>query len=178
MNVQDTGYSPAGDMFELGSKVQVLKKGVFFPARANKLYELYRRHNSIDELDEKTKNLLEEKYFKKGLSEVYEEVKIYHSKYKLDFEVKSEKQKMASIFKWYFSRSSRLALEGDKNHIVDFQVWCGPALGAFNQWVKGTRFEDWKERYVAEIAIFLMEETTKLLEKRIKKIAEQLESVV
>ncbi|WP_234859387.1 ACP S-malonyltransferase [Aquimarina aquimarini] len=178
MNVQDTGYSPAGDMFELGSKVQVLKKGVFFPARANKLYELYRRYNSIDELDEKTKKLLEEKYFKKGLSEVYEEVKIYHREHELNFEAKSEKQKMASIFKWYFSRSSRLALEGDKNHIVDFQIWCGPALGAFNQWVKGTRFENWKERYVSEIAVLLMEETTELLEKRIKKIKKQLESVV
>lgn len=178
MNVQDTGYSPAGDMFELGSKVQVLKKGVFFPARANKLYELYRRHNSIDELDEKTKNLLEEKYFKKSLDEVYEEVEIYHKKYKLDFNIKSEKQKMASIFKWYFSRSSRLALEGDKNNIVDFQVWCGPALGAFNQWVKGTRFEDWKERNVSEIAVFLMEETADLLERRIIEITKQLEGVV
>lgn len=178
MNVQDTGYSPAGDMFELGSKVQVLKKGVFFPARANKLYELYRRYNSIDELDEKTKNLLEEKYFKKSLQDVYEEVKIYHTKYKLDFEVKSEKQKMASIFKWYFSRSSKLALEGDKESIVDFQVWCGPALGAFNQWVKGTRFEDWKQRYVAEIAIFLMDETTQLLEERIKQITEKLKTVI
>jgi trans-AT polyketide synthase/acyltransferase/oxidoreductase domain-containing protein len=33
MNVQDTAYAPAGDMFESGSKVQVLKKGLFFPTR-------------------------------------------------------------------------------------------------------------------------------------------------
>jgi hypothetical protein len=43
MNVQDTAYVPFGDMFEIGSKVQVLKKGLFFPARANKLHDLYRR---------------------------------------------------------------------------------------------------------------------------------------
>ena len=41
INVQDTEYAPAGDMFEIGAKVQVLKRGVFFPARANKLYMLY-----------------------------------------------------------------------------------------------------------------------------------------
>lgn len=29
INVQDTEYAPAGDMFELGAKVQVLKKGLF-----------------------------------------------------------------------------------------------------------------------------------------------------
>lgn len=36
INVQDTDYAPAGDMFEMGAKVQVIRKGVFFPARANK----------------------------------------------------------------------------------------------------------------------------------------------
>ncbi len=41
INVQDTDYAPAGDMFELGARVQVLKKGVFFPARANKVFMLY-----------------------------------------------------------------------------------------------------------------------------------------
>ncbi|MFN8371032.1 MAG: ACP S-malonyltransferase [Bacteriovoracaceae bacterium] len=29
-NVQDTTYAPAGDMFEVGARVQVLKKGLFF----------------------------------------------------------------------------------------------------------------------------------------------------
>src|SRR3954462_15450892 len=41
LNVQDTDYAPAGDMFELGARVQVAKRGLFFPARANRLYELY-----------------------------------------------------------------------------------------------------------------------------------------
>ena len=167
VNIQDTAYAPAGDMFELGSKIQVLKKGVFFPARANKLYELYRRHQSLEELDAKTQALLEEKYFKKPLEVVYQEVTAYHQKHGLDFEVKSDKQKMASVFKWYFSRSNQLALMGDRDHMVDFQIWCGPALGAFNQWVKGSCYEDWQQRHVAEIAKHLMEETSKLLEKQL-----------
>lgn len=55
LNVQDTDYAPAGHMFEIGARVQVAKRGLFFPARANKLYELYQRHSSIDEIDPKTR---------------------------------------------------------------------------------------------------------------------------
>jgi trans-AT polyketide synthase/acyltransferase/oxidoreductase domain-containing protein len=37
--IADVTMAPAGDMFELGVKVQVLKRGLFFPQRAAKLYE-------------------------------------------------------------------------------------------------------------------------------------------
>lgn len=33
INIQDTDYAPAGDMFEQGAKVQVLRRGVFFRSR-------------------------------------------------------------------------------------------------------------------------------------------------
>ena len=36
--------APAADMFEMGVKLQVLKRGTMFPMRAQKLYELYRAH--------------------------------------------------------------------------------------------------------------------------------------
>src|ERR1019366_8424775 len=36
----DTAMAPAADMFEMGVKVQVLKRGTMFPMRAAKLYEL------------------------------------------------------------------------------------------------------------------------------------------
>src|SRR6185437_11150255 len=49
MDIQDTAHVPAGDMFEIGAKVQVAKRGLFFPARASKLYELYQRYASVDE---------------------------------------------------------------------------------------------------------------------------------
>lgn len=53
IDVQDTTYAPVGDMFEIGAKVQVLRKGLFFPARANKLYDLYRQYNSLKEFAKK-----------------------------------------------------------------------------------------------------------------------------
>lgn len=170
MNVQDTEYAPAGDMFELGAKVQVLRKGLFFPARANKLYDLYRQYNSLDEIDEKTRKQIQERYFKRSFEEVYEEVKSYISDREIEDAERNPKHKMALIFKWYFGHSTRLALTGSEDFKVDYQVHCGPALGAFNQWVKGTELEDWRNRHVDEIGKKLMIETAELLNHRIQSI--------
>jgi hypothetical protein len=37
-------------MFELGAKVQVFKRGLLFPGRAKKLYELYRQLDSLEQI--------------------------------------------------------------------------------------------------------------------------------
>ncbi|MDO5976694.1 ACP S-malonyltransferase [Flavivirga jejuensis] len=168
INVQDTGYAPAGDMFEMGAKIQVLKKGVFFSARANKLYDLYRHYNSIDEIDEKTRKRLEARYFKRSFDEIYKEVKKYYTPEEISRAEKNPKQKMAYIFRWYFGYSNELALKGQVDQKVDFQVHCGPALGAFNQWVKGTSLENWRNRHVDEIAEKIMSSSAELLNNRIK----------
>jgi len=168
LGVHDTCYAPAGDMFGLGAKVQVVKKGLFFPVRANKLYEIYRQHNSIDEIDERTRRELEEKYFKRSLDSVYQEAQDFHRKNSPDEIGRAErdpKRKMALIFRWYFAHSLRLALEGRVEDKVDFQIYCGPAMGAFNQWVKGSPLENWRNRHVDEIAQKLMKEAAGLLNR-------------
>jgi trans-AT polyketide synthase/acyltransferase/oxidoreductase domain-containing protein len=172
INVQDTAYAPAGDMFELGARVQVLKRGVFFPARANKLYDLYRHYNSLDEIDEKTKNQLREKYFKRSFEEIYQEVKSFYPPREIERAARNPKYKMALIFRWYFGYSTRLALTGDETDKVNYQVQCGPALGAFNQWVKGTALENWRNRHVDEIGVKLIQETANLLNQRFQALTQ------
>lgn len=172
MNVQDTTYAPAGDMFEIGAKMQVLRKGLFFPARANKLYELYRQHNSLDDIDEKILEQIQEKYFRRNFSEVWQETHTYYLKEKPEEIIKAEqdpKYKMALIFRWYFIHTARLAKQGSEQQRVDYQIHCGPALGAFNQWVKGTSLENWRCRHVDEVAEKLMQETANLLTQRYKR---------
>jgi trans-AT polyketide synthase, acyltransferase and oxidoreductase domains len=168
IDVQDTAYAPAGDMFETGAKIQVLRKGVFFPGRANKLYELYMRHNSLDEIDSQTKKQLEEKYFRRSFEDVWHETKSYSSRINPAFEESglSPKQKMALIFKWYFVHTTRLALRGVEQEKVNYQVHCGPALGAFNQWVKGTALEAWRNRHVSDIAERIMNGAAAVLTTR------------
>lgn len=169
MRVQDTAYAPAGDMFELGARVQVLKRGVFFPARANRLFDLYTHHESLDEIDKATIDLLEKEYFKKSIAEVWDECREYRSQKDYERAMASPKLYMAYVFKWYFAMSNRLALAGKQERKVDFQIHTGPALGAFNQWVKGTDLEKWQARHVDDIAYKLMKETEILLYKAAKQ---------
>lgn len=175
MNVQDTDYAPAGDMFELGAKVQVLKRGVFFPARANKLYSLYMQYNGLHEIPPNVQQQLQERYFKRSFEQIWEDNKLYLASTGRQHEIQaleaSPKQKMARIFKWYFAHTTRLAFAGDDEHRVDFQVHTGPSLGAFNQWVRGSEIESWRNRHVDDIAERLMTATAELLSQYYARLA-------
>jgi trans-AT polyketide synthase/acyltransferase/oxidoreductase domain-containing protein len=78
---------------------------------------------------------------------------------------------MAMMFRWYFAHTTRLALEGVTDRKVDFQVHCGPAMGAFNDWVRGTELELWRNRHVAEIAERLMYAAAELLNDRLESMS-------
>lgn len=167
MNIQDTAFAPAGDMFELGAQVQVLKKGVFFPARANKLYELWKGFSSWDAIDQNTRNQIEKKYFGRTFDDVWAETQQYYSRANPEEVARAQaspKHKMALVFKWYFIHTTRLALEGDVSQSVNYQVHTGPAMGAFNQWLKDDPvLNDWKNRHVDDIAEKLMQEASMVL---------------
>jgi trans-AT polyketide synthase/acyltransferase/oxidoreductase domain-containing protein len=167
--VQDMAYCPAGDMFELGAKVQVFKKGILFPIRAQKLYEIYQSYNAIDEIPASTIEFLEKNIFKMSLKDVWTQTQSYletESPIVLKMAFNNPKVKMASIFKWYFAKSVTYAMEGDLKHKIDFQIHSGPALGAFNEWVKASKFENWRNRHVDEIAEMLMTSTASYLERK------------
>lgn len=170
--VQDTDIVPAGDMFELGAKVQVFKKGLLFPGRAKKLYDLYRQCASIDDIDPKTREQIEQRWFGRGFDEVYDETRRYYHRVMPGVIERAEmnpKQKMALIFRWYFVHTSRLALQGNENHRSDYQIHCGPALGAFNTWVKGTPLESWRNRHVDDMAEKLMAGAAQVLDSRYQR---------
>nr|WP_116137733.1 hypothetical protein [Trinickia diaoshuihuensis] len=75
----------------------------------------------------------------------------------------SAKVRMARVFRWYFAYSSRIAFSGSTGDQANYQVHTGPALGAFNQWVKGTPLEPWTQRHVHTIALALMNATVRSL---------------
>ena len=51
------------------------------------------------------------------------------------------KHKMALVFRSYLGQSSKWAIAGDQDRRLDYQIWCGPAMGAFNAWVRGSFLE-------------------------------------
>ena len=168
-DVPDTAYAPAGDMFEIGARVQVLRRGVFFPARANRLFELYMRHDSLEDIDDRTRQQVEEKYFRRSFADIWQDCLGYWPPAAIAEAERNPKQKMAYVFRWYFGLSGRLALQGVAERKVDFQIYCGPSMGAFNQWVAGGPFTDWRQRSVAAINLHLLEATAMKLQQSISR---------
>ena len=66
------------------------------------------------------------------------------------------KHRMALVFRWYLGRSSGWATAGDDARRTDVQVWCGPAIGAFNDWTRGTFLAEPENRRVVTVAANLM----------------------
>ncbi|OUL25320.1 PfaD family polyunsaturated fatty acid/polyketide biosynthesis protein [Nostoc sp. 106C] len=155
----DVMMAPAADMFEMGVKLQVLKRGTMFPMRAQKLYELYRTYDSIEDIPLAEREKLEKQVFRKTIAEVWEGTAAYLSQRnpeKLGKAVNNPKLKMAVIFRWYLGLSSRWSNTGEKGREVDYQIWCGPAMGSFNDWVRGTYLAEPQNRKVVDVANHLM----------------------
>ena len=70
--------------------------------------------------------------------------------------------RMALVFRWYLGKSSRWAIAGDPARTLDYQLWCGPAMGAFNTWARGSFLEAPANRSVAQIGLNLLEGATVL----------------
>ncbi len=158
-DMADVMMAPAADMFEMGVKLQVLKRGTMFPLKAQKLYEIYRNYNSLEELPASEKERLEKQVFRKSIEEIWQETVAYQSQsnpHKLTKAAKNPKYKMALIFRWYLGLSSRWSNSGEKGREVDYQVWCGPAMGSFNDWVRGSYLSEPNNRRVVDIANQMM----------------------
>ncbi len=151
----DVTMAPSGDMFEMGVKVQVIKRGTMFSMRAAKLYELYRAHSSIEDLPVDERQKLEKTVFRKNLDQIWEETRSFFTERDPRQLAKAEsdpKYKLALVFRWYLGQSPVWANRGDADRRLDYQIWCGPAMGAFNEWVKGSFLEATEQRRVTTVA--------------------------
>ncbi len=177
IDINDTAYAPAGENFESGSIIQVLQRGVNFPDRAKRLYEIYHRYSGLDDIPNSLKTELEQTFFKKPLTEIWQETRSFFLSRGIESEIhraeKNPKHKLALVLRWYFGYSNRIAFEGEENLKKEYQIHTGPALGAFNEWVQGTELENWVYRHVDEIAEKLMCETANLLSERLNYFLEK-----
>ena len=155
----DVTMAPAADMFEMGVKVQVLKRGTMFPLRAAKLYDLYCNYDRFENIPEKQKAVLERDFFRKSFQDEWEQTKNYfaiHDPKQIERARKDPKHKMSLVFRSYLGQSSNWANSGDPLRKIDYQIWCGPAIGAFNQWVKGSFLEKPENRTTVCVAMNLL----------------------
>ena len=159
-DVADVIMAPAADMFELGVKLQVLRRGTMFAVRAQKLYDLYESHASLDEISAADRATLERNVFKAPLDQIWQDTRRFFEERdprEVERAESDPKHKMALVCRWYLGKSSRWAIDGERGRQPDYQIWCGPAMGAFNRWVKGTFLESLDNRSVVQIARNLLE---------------------
>jgi trans-AT polyketide synthase/acyltransferase/oxidoreductase domain-containing protein len=155
----DVAMAPSADMFELGVKVQVLKRGTMFALRAAKLHDLYTRYGSYAEIPANQRDILQRDFFRCSFQEAWEKTKHFFAQRdpkQIGSAENNPKHKMALIFRSYLGQSSTWANRGDPSRKIDYQIWCGPSMGVFNQWVKGTFLENRKNRKTATVAMNLL----------------------
>jgi trans-AT polyketide synthase/acyltransferase/oxidoreductase domain-containing protein len=165
----DIAMAPAADMFEMGVKVQVLKRGTMFAMRAAKLHELYRAYGSIAEIPLTDRAMLEKTIFKAPLETIWDQTRGYfleRDPAQVERAGRDPKHLMALVFRWYLGQSSHWANAGDPTRAVDYQVWCGPAMAAFNEWVKGSPLERPEARTVATVAMNILSNASVLIRAR------------
>jgi len=159
VEMADVTMAPAADMFEMGVKLQVVKRGSMFAMRAKKLYALYVAYDSIEDIPADERLKIEKQIFRSNLDDVWAGTEAFFQNrdpQMLARAQRSPKRKMALIFRWYLGLSSRWSNTGEKGREMDYQIWAGPSLGAFNTWVKGTYLEDYTRRGAVDIALHLL----------------------
>ncbi len=155
----DVTMTAAADMFEMGVQVQVLKRGTMFPMRAQRLYQLYRHYDSIDALPAAEQQNLAANFFGAPLPQVWQDTAAYfarHNPAQLTKAARDPKHKMALLFRTYLGKSSQWARQDNAAHRLDFQIWCGAAMGNFNTWVADSCLAPLSERQVAVVAMNIL----------------------
>jgi trans-AT polyketide synthase, acyltransferase and oxidoreductase domains len=159
-DIADVVMAPAADMFELGVTLQVLRRGTMFASRAAQLYAAYREHPSLEELPPQLRAKIERDVLRAPIDEVWAWTREFWQRRDPAQIARAEsdpKHRMALVFRWYLGHSSRWAITGDTSRRTDYQIWCGPAIGAFNRWTAGSFLAEQTNRSVVQIARNLVE---------------------
>jgi len=161
-------------MFEMGVNLQVLKRGTLFPMRAKKLYQLYQTYDSIEAIPADERQKLEQQVFQRSLDDVWADCIAFFNQRDPEQIARAKdnpKRKMALVFRWYLGLATRWGITHQKGREMDYQIWCGPAMGAFNDWARGTDLEQPQNRRVAEVGRRLLEEAAYLYRKQALALA-------
>ncbi len=155
----DVAMAPAADMFEQGVNVQVLKRGTLFAMRGRKLYGWYRNGASYETLAPADQKWLDD-VLGEPFSAAWAATRTYIARINPPEAARADadgNKRFALVARRYLFQGAQWAREGDPKRVADYQIWCGPAMGAFNEWVAGTPLEQIDARTVRQIALNLLE---------------------
>lgn len=159
-SMTDIAMAPAADMFEMGVEVQVLKRGTMFAQRGRELYRIYRTYPSIEAMPSEERVAMEQKILGRTVDDIWQETRSFFERRnppEIERAESDPKHRMALIFRWYLFMGAQWARGGDESRRADYQIWCGPAMGAFNDWVRGSFLDPVENRSVVQIGLNLLE---------------------
>jgi trans-AT polyketide synthase/acyltransferase/oxidoreductase domain-containing protein len=140
--------------------VQVLRRGSMFAQRARKLYELYRGHGALEQIPADEREKVERSILRASFDEAWAATRTFwqgRDPAQVQRAESDPKHRMALVFRSYLGLSSRWAIDGVHDRATDFQIWCGPAMGAFNTWTQGSFLADPAQRGVVQVMRNLLE---------------------
>jgi len=155
----DVAMAPAADMFEQGVEVQVLKRGTLFAMRGKRLHAMYRSGASYETLPEKDRAWLDD-VLGEPFDAAWQRTLAYIRQANPAEAARAESdgnKRLALVARRYLFMGAQWAREGTPGREMDYQVWCGPAMGVFNEWVAGSFLEPTDNRTVRQIAWNLLE---------------------
>jgi trans-AT polyketide synthase/acyltransferase/oxidoreductase domain-containing protein len=159
-SMTDVSMAPAADMFEMGVEVQVLKRGTLFAQRGKELYKAFRAYPSLEAIPAAERKNLEDKVLGRPIDDIWADTESFFQNRdprEIEKANNDPKHKMALVFRWYLFMGAQWARSGETGRRADYQIWCGPAMGAFNEWVRGSFLEPVENRSVVQIALNLLE---------------------
>lgn len=160
----DVMMAPAADMFEEGVDVQVLKRGTLFGLYAQRLHSLYRAGATTENLSAKDRQWFE-KRLGQSIETAWAETTAYMMQNNPQALARADDDanfQFALLCRRYLFMASQWARDGNSSRAADYQIWCGPAMGAFNHWAKGSCLEPLENRNVKQIAWNLLEGAARL----------------
>ena len=166
--VQDIGYAPSEELFEMGARNRVMRRGIFFSSRATKLFNNYKQLDSLDKMDSSFLNELETHYFNCDINKLSHDL-ISQAETEGQAYERNSKQAIAHLIRSYMKRGDELAIRGDISEKSNYRVVTSPAIGAFNEYVKGSDLQGWRHRHVDAIAVRLMNDGAVALKKRLQQ---------
>ena len=145
----DVTMAPAADMFEMGVKVQVLKRGTMFAdARRQALRALRGAPGLEAHPGRRARAQLEKDDVPRAAStQIWADTPATSGSSATRARSTRGRARPASTgWRWCSAGTSaspaRWANAGEPTAALDYQIWCGPAMGAFNAWAAGSFLAD------------------------------------
>lgn len=156
LDVADVRPAPVAELFELGGRAPVARKGTLFAARAEQLYRLYLKNDRLEDIPAATRSELERTHFGRPLDQVWSE---------LGRTARDDKHRMALVFAEYCREATSSALNGLTAQRFNYRVPSGPDMGAFNRFLSARSVGNWQIRHVDLIAEELMSAAVERLDR-------------